>query len=166
MVVEQPDVCHADFASIYLPVGSNTRTTISTQNITGGTADTIAIINTILMDCLNKGVGKVEPLDTSSAAAASVSLPKLTQEEIDDRIMWIPLPELSASDKSVSRAGTLGRHLGFVQKVIEEYFKGDDYTLVYVTKQREHRDEAALDEEPPVVKHAGQEDEVPFVFED
>lgn len=111
--------------------GSRSSPTLSTLNVTGQ-VDVVGVVNTILMDCLHHGIKKVENLDTSELALA-----RLSSETVRESVIYAALPPPKVRLGKKERQMILRRHERYVQKLVEEYFGSEDYTLVYITQAAE-----------------------------
>lgn len=139
-VVHQPGVTTEDYELSYLPIGVHTHTNLIAEKIQG-TVDIVAVVNTILMDCLHCGVVRVESLDTSELKIA-----QLSEETIQESIMHLSLPSPKAGLSRNERADMLDEHDAYIKSVVGTYFANKNYTLIYIT-------EAAKDEEKPNAQH-------------
>lgn len=128
-VVYQPGVTVADFESSYLSIGSHAHTNLVVEKIQGN-VDVVAVVNTILMDCLHapEGVKRVETLDTSRLEVASFE-----KELIKKSIIYIPLPALSSRWGVKDRAAVLAKNDAYLKDVVSTYFDNKDYTLIYIS---------------------------------
>lgn len=153
-VVVQPGVTSADYQTSWLPVGAGVRTAIIASDIQGK-VDVTAVVNTILMDCLHRGVTKVESLDTKK------SLPELSQEKVNESIIYAAMPGIDARNQK-RRDVLIDQRHRYVEGIVGKYFDNKDYTIVYVTEPRK---ETALEVEVEEKEH-GLGAEVPFVLEE
>ncbi|KAJ9659934.1 hypothetical protein H2198_002824 [Neophaeococcomyces mojaviensis] len=156
-VVYQPGVTNADYESSYLPIGVHTHTNLIAEKIQG-TVDVVAVVNTILMDCLHHGVTKVESLDTSELKVEDMS-----EEKIRDSIMHVSLPTVNAELSKKERSSSLQVHDDYIKRIVGKYFDNKDYTLIYITEAaKETEERLSIQHEENAVDGA----EVPFVLEE
>lgn len=94
------------------------------------------MINTILMDCLNHGIKTVKPIDVFQEGLA---VGDLDAQTVRENIIYAMFP------KTVN----LGWHDKYVEDVVQKYFGGEDYTLLFITipQEREEPKTAGLNQE-------------------
>ena len=159
-VVIQSGVTTADYQTSWLPVGAGVRTALIASDIQGQ-VDVTAVLNTILMDCLNHGITRVEALDTKGP------LPELSRERVDESIIYAVMPGIEARNQK-RRDVLIDQRHRYVEGIVGKYFDNRDYTIVYVTEPRR---EDALDVEIEEKGHKPEHEhglgaEVPFVLEE
>lgn len=117
--------------------------------------DHVGIVNTILMDCLHHGIKTVKSLDTST-----MMLPELEAQVIAENVIWAALPAVGANLNKEERKVVMRNHDMYIEGLVENYFGGEDYTLIYVTESR-HDTETKQDADDG--KEYFMESEVPLV---
>lgn len=119
--------------------------------------DVIGTGNVILMDCLHHGIKTVETLDTSN-----LILPELGAQKIKENVIYAPLPAVSSNLSKEERKVVLRNHDMYIEGLVENYFGGEDYTLIYITESRHDADnkqdvigdhEYQMESEIPLVAH-------------
>ncbi|KAK5085460.1 hypothetical protein LTR05_004745 [Lithohypha guttulata] len=159
-VIFQPGVSSSDYdheENLLTPFlaspESQTTTNLRILNATGQ-VDVVGVVNTILMDCLHHGIKKVETLDTGELVVAPLSA-----TTVRESVIYAAMPPLEDGLRKRERQMTLRRHERYVQKLVEDYFGSEDYTLVYVTKAAEeetsiwNEHEVGLGAEVPLVQN-------------
>lgn len=119
--------------------------------------DVIGTGNVILMDCLHHGIKTVETLDTSALV-----LPELGAEKIKENVLYAPLPAVASGLSREERKVVLRNHDMYIEGLVNNYFGGEDYTLIYITESRHDADnkhdafgdhEYQMESEIPLVAH-------------
>lgn len=117
----------------FIPKTPNARSIFSAENV-DGKVNLVHVLNTILMDCLHHCVLRVKELDTSPAAIKD-GVPRLDREVIEKSIIYANMPEVDTSLTRKDYAAVMQDRKDFVEEVIEKYFEGTNYTLIYIREQ-------------------------------
>lgn len=117
--------------------------------------DVTGTVNTILMDCLHHGIKTVQELDTSVLV-----LPEMEAQKLSESVIYAALPSVASSLSKEERKAVLQNHDMYVEGLVDNYFRGEDYTLIYITESRYGME---MKEETPEGKEYQMENEVPLV---
>lgn len=94
-----------------------------------GDVDATSLTNTLTKSC-----GKDVKIITTSE---SLSFPDLNQTQRHNKVFYTALPSLQSGLSKEDRKVVLQQHDHYLSSLVDNYFGGDDYTLVYITQSLE-----------------------------
>lgn len=90
-----------------------------------GDVDAMSLTSTLIESC-----GKDVKIITTSE---SLSFPDLNQTQRHNKVFYTALPALQSGLSREDRKVVLQQHDQYLSSLVDNYFGGDDYTLVYIT---------------------------------
>lgn len=90
-----------------------------------GDVDAMSLTSTLTDSC-----GKDVKIITTSE---SLSFPDLNQTQRHNKVFYTALPSLQSGLSKEDRKVVLQQHDHYLSSLVDNYFGGDDYTLVYIT---------------------------------